>query len=249
MVAVATFVFGLACMIVGHVPVLPLVFLALVLAGMAWIAINATISGAVHTSVAHWVRGRALAIHLLAFQGAMAGGAIFWGALATYAGTSTALALSGIGAILGLVMIRRWPLVVCDGSDLVLTPDDANASMTAQVPVHGRIVMRICYRVEATDMGEFMKALNALGCYRRRNGATRWRARVLGVRRLYQPGSVKDSRLAIVETYAFASWDDWLRYGERRVQADHLLEAAVAAVYGSDQQPKARMRVQAPLGK
>ncbi len=93
-----------------------------------------------------------------------------------------------------------------------------------------------------------MKALNALGRYRRRNGATRWRARVLGVGRLYRAGSMKDSRVAIVETYAFASWDDWLRYGERRVQADHLLEAAVAAVLGSDQQPKARMRVHAPLG-
>ena len=248
MVAVATFVFALACIVLGYVPVLPLVLLALVLAGMAWIAINATISGAVHTSVAHWVRGRALAIHLLAFQGAMAGGAIFWGAVATYAGTSTALALSGIGAILGLVMIRRWPLVVCDGSNLVLTPDDANASTAAQVPVHGRIVMRICYRAEASHIDEFMKALDALGRYRRRNGATRWRARVLGVGRLYRAGSMKDSRVAIVETYAFASWDDWLRYGERRVQADHLLEAAVAAVLGSDQQPKARMRVHAPLG-
>jgi MFS family permease len=249
MVAVATFVFALACIVLGYVPVLPLVLLALVLAGMAWIAINATISGAVHTSVAHWVRGRALAIHLLAFQGAMAGGAIFWGAVATYAGTSTALALSGVGAILGLVMIRRWPLVVCDGSNLVLTPDDANASTAAQVLVHGRIVMRICYRAETSQIDEFMKALNALGLYRRRNGATRWRARVLGVGRLHRAGSMKDSRVAIVETYAFASWDDWLRFGERRVLADQRLEAAVQGLLCGDEQPKARLRVLAPRGK
>ncbi|MBC7380858.1 MAG: MFS transporter [Burkholderiaceae bacterium] len=247
MVALATFAFALASCILGFVPIMPLVCLALVLAGVAWIAINATISGAVHTSVAHWVRGRALAIHLLAFQGAMAGGAIFWGAVATYAGPSAAVALSGIGAVLGLLIMRGRPLVVSDGSDLAVTPGGAHARMVAPgataASVTGQVVMRICYRAHASSADEFMQALHALGRYRRRNGASRWRATVRRAGRTCGQDGMEEGAVAIVETCAFDSWDEWLRYGERRVLADDRLEAAVQAMHVGGAEPAARMRV------
>jgi MFS family permease len=243
MVAMATCAFALASFILGFVPLVPLVCVALVLAGVAWIAINATISGAVHTSVAHWVRGRALAIHLLAFQGAMAGGAIFWGAVATYAGPSTALGLSGLGAVLGLLIMRGRPLLVSDGTDLVVTPTGTPAGLPAPGAMPGRVVLRICYRAHAARADEFMAALHALGRYRRRNGASRWRASVRGAGRPCPADPADSSPVAIVETCAFESWDEWLRYGERRVLADHRLEVAVQALHIGDAEPAARVRV------
>lgn len=249
MVAVATFAFALASFILGYVPVVSLVCFALVLAGVAWIAINATISGAVHTSVAHWVRGRALAIHLLAFQGAMAGGAIFWGAVAMYAGAPTALGLSGMGAVLGLLIMRGRPLMVSDGSDLVLTPGGVAVHMAAPGGMPGRVVMRIRYQVQAANMDEFLKGLHALGRYRQRNGASRWRVSVRSSAKTCPMDSMADGAVAIVETYAFASWDEWLRYGERRVLADDRLEAAVQALHLGGAEPRARIRVMAQRPK
>lgn len=243
MVVVATFAFALASFVLGYVPVVPVVCLALVLAGVAWIAINATISGAVHTSVAHWVRGRALAIHLLAFQGGMAGGAIFWGAVATYAGAPAALGLSGIGAVLGLLIMRGRPLVISDGSDLVLTPAQAHARISACRSMPGSLVMRVCWRTRGANADEFMKALQALGRSRLRNGVRTWKARMRRAGR----GNPIEGAVCVAETYVIDSWEEWLRYSERRVLADHRLEVAVLTLQADADgaQPKVTIRMAA----
>lgn len=230
----ATGTFSLASVVLGFVPYAALVCLALVFAGVAWIVINATLSGAVHTSVAHWVRGRALSIHLLGFQGAMAGGAIFWGTVATYAGAPVALGLSGLGALAGLFLMRRRPLQMSDGADLVRTPDDLPVSPKGSEGAAGRMLVRIGYSIRAANADAFMAALNALGRSRRRNGARLWRARMQG------PDA--EGHIAVVETYLVDTLDEWIRFGDRRVLGDHQLESAVRVLHVGDTNPRVTIR-------
>ena len=51
-----------------------LVWLAMVAAGMAWLAILTSLNVATQTAVPRWVRARALAVYLLVFQGGLAAG-------------------------------------------------------------------------------------------------------------------------------------------------------------------------------
>jgi MFS family permease len=226
MVVLSTFAFSLAGFVLGFVPLAPLVCVALVVAGVAWIVINATLSGAVHTSVAHWVRGRALAIHLLAFQGAMAGGAIFWGAIASWVGPPVALGLAGIGAVAGLLIVRREPFVVNDGTDLApmpLSPALAPAGLPPADAAKSRVVVRVRYCAEAANADDLMAALTKLGRSRQRNGAKVWRAR--------RQNPDAQGRVYVTETYVVSCPDEWHRFGARRVLGDHRLEAAVHALH------------------
>ena len=56
-----------------------LVFVAMVAAGMAWLAILTSFNVATQTAVPRWVRARALAVYLLVFQGGLAAGGALWG--------------------------------------------------------------------------------------------------------------------------------------------------------------------------
>lgn len=213
----STIAFAGAGGVVAYVPVMWLDCIALLLAGMAWITINATISAAVHTSVAHWVRGRALAIHLLCFQGSMAAGAVIWGGLATYCGTSFALGVSGACLLLGLVLMRQRPLVMGDGPDLQLLPNSSQDATGIELPRgDGLVFVRVRYCTRSVDLADFMVALHALGGGRLRNGARRWRVRI-------RHGDM----VSVVETYFIKSWGEWLRYRDRRTLGDKKLEAAV----------------------
>jgi len=238
MMAIATCVFALASVVLAYVRVVPLVCAALVLAGVAWISINATISAAVHTSVAHWVRGRVLAIHLLFFQGGMAGGAVFWGAVATWADPSAALGLSSIGMVVGLLLMRRRTLVLNDGTDLLLAPALFHARHANRDIASGRVLMRVRYSACAQNADALVKALHALGRSRMRNGAHRWRVQL----RRGETGE-KGETVTAVETWMLPSWDDWLRHGERRVLADHRLEDAVQSLQRDLGEPRVAMRV------
>src|SRR5205823_4622519 len=82
----------------------------MMLGGVAWIAMMASLNGAAQTAVPAWVRARALGIYLLVFQGGLGVGSALWGLAAQHVGVSIALASSAAAAILGLAAILRWPL-------------------------------------------------------------------------------------------------------------------------------------------
>jgi predicted MFS family arabinose efflux permease len=62
--------------------------LFLFLSGASWVGVLVNFNVAVQTSVPDWVRGRALAFYLLAFQGVLAFDGALWGWLAGVIGTS-----------------------------------------------------------------------------------------------------------------------------------------------------------------
>ena len=59
---------------------------ALFVAGLAWIAMMASLNGGAQATSPGWVKARALAIYLLVFQGSMAAGSTLWGSVASAIG-------------------------------------------------------------------------------------------------------------------------------------------------------------------
>src|ERR1700680_1847343 len=67
--------------------------------GAAWIVFISLFNVLILNRTPDWVRARVLAVSMLVFQGAMAAGSAAWGALATKAGTHSALMWAGVGTM------------------------------------------------------------------------------------------------------------------------------------------------------
>jgi MFS family permease len=84
----------------------------LLLGGMAWIAILASLNVSAQTMAPAWVRARALSMYLLVLQGGMAAGSAIWGAVGDWMGVERAFWLAGAGLLLGLMTMKRYRLEV-----------------------------------------------------------------------------------------------------------------------------------------
>ncbi|MER5792238.1 MFS transporter [Streptomyces sp. NPDC001980] len=184
----------LAVLATVHVPWL--VALALLPAGLAWIAVLSTLNAAVQTRLPGWVRARGLGVYLLVFQGGQALAAPLWGAVADGLGLSACLLIAGGAMLLSAASVRRWPLRDAEGinpapSDhwpappLVFEPGEAD----------GPVLVSVVYRVPADRQAEFTDRMRRVARSRRRTGALSWG--------LYQDGHDPER---FVENYLVSSW-------------------------------------------
>ena len=113
------FVFGICTLItsVGHL--VPMA-LSMLIGGGAWIVFVSLLNVIVLNHTPEWVRARVLAVSMLTFQGAMAGGSALWGAVATRAGLHIALMAAGAGMILStsLSLFMKLPEATVDVTPL-----------------------------------------------------------------------------------------------------------------------------------
>ncbi len=233
-IATATVAYAAASVAVAMTAQAWLVCAALLVAGMAWVTANSTISAMVQTTVPGWVRARSLAIHLLGFYGSMAFGALAWGALATQAGTVVALGLSGLSTLASLALAPRWPLVMGRPADTAsATRRLVLAGPTRRSPAEGDgpVVVRIVYRLDPAHKGKFVALIRQLSDSRARCGA-----RICRV-------SLRGDDLA-TELFVLPSWSHWLLYLARRVEADEQLESAACSCVAAGELPRVELRVQ-----
>ncbi|MEA2691401.1 MAG: hypothetical protein QOJ16_788, partial [Acidobacteriota bacterium] len=101
-VAVATLVFAAATVTLAYVRNFPLLLLAMLFAGGAWLSLLSGLNVAVQTLVPSWVRARALSVYMLVFYGGLAGGSALWGAVGDRYSVSTSLVASAVGMVVGL---------------------------------------------------------------------------------------------------------------------------------------------------
>jgi len=206
-------IFGLATITAGSLRDLPLLGAIMLIGGAAWISFISLFNVQVLNQAPDWARARVLAVSMLVFQGAVAGGSATWGAVAARAGLNTALLCAGIGVILttGLGLFLPMPQASVD-----LTPwnhwrlpafDDANADAA------GPVLVTVEYHVDAERLPEFLKTMRQYGRVRRRDGASRW-------------GICRDLENAdrYVETFVVSSWAEHLRQHDRFTRADSQLE-------------------------
>ncbi|MFH8491003.1 MFS transporter [Streptomyces longisporoflavus] len=173
---------------------------ALLPAGLAWIAVLSTLNAAVQARLPGWVRARGLAVYLLVFQGGQALAAPLWGLLAQRLGLSSTLLIGGALLLAGAASLRRWPLRGTDGIDP--TPSDhwpVPPLLFEPGPSDGPVLVSVSYRVAPGNGVAFTARMDQVARSRRRTGALSWG--------LYQDGREPDR---FVENYLVASWAEHL---------------------------------------
>jgi MFS family permease len=205
--------------------------IALFAAGLAWIAMMASLNGNAQATSPGWVKARALAIYLLIFQGSMAVGSAIWGATATAIGVPSTL-LVAAALLLSISLLLAWRFPLGCASALDLSPSAHwPAPIVDDAIEHdsGPVLVTIEYRVKPPKTREFFVAMQEMGRFRRRDGAIHW-----GVYEdTAQPGIV-------VETFTAESWLEHLRQHERVTNADRAHQEALSAYLLDDTPPIVR---------
>ena len=103
LVAASTAVFALATYAAGHRTSFLTFAFIMVMAGMSWIQILASLNVCAQTMSPHHMRARAISMYLLVLQGGFAVGAALWGAIAERFGMQLSLQYSAIGLLVGII--------------------------------------------------------------------------------------------------------------------------------------------------
>jgi MFS family permease len=155
---------------VDYVAVAVVAFVALLVAGLAWIWALSTLNAALQLGLPTWVRARAVAFYLLVFQGGMALGAFVWGLIAQWAGLSAALVAAAALLVVGAVVSRWLPL-----RDRQVDPTPTDMWPEPQLviepaPQDGPVFVVVEYLVLEPNVEAFLKAMERVESSRRRTG-------------------------------------------------------------------------------
>ena len=219
LVAGASALYAVAALMLGHVQNLPLLAVAMLATGVAWISILSALQVAAQLTLPAWVRARGLAAFVMVFMGGMALGSILWGQVAAHVGipaTLTTAALGMAGAI-GLT----WRFKLGRHEVLDFTPSSHwPAPVLAELPEpdSGPVLVTIEYRVQPDKRTEFIAAMQSVREMRRRNGAYFWE--------LFHD-SADPSRFN--ECFMDESWVEHLRQHERVSVADREIQQRAKA--------------------
>jgi MFS family permease len=226
-VGLASILFAAVTLLVAFWRVLPGLWMALFVGGVAWIAMMASLNAAAQTAAPAWVRARVLGVYLVVFQGGLAIGSAAWGALAERVGTPATLALAALGVVLGLAAIVRWPLAAATTQDL--TPSahwpEPHVQILPQLD-EGPVQVQVEYTIDPTSAERFIGAMHELARVRRRDGAISWA--------IYRDPA--DPR-RYVEIFLVESWVEHLRQHERVMKADRAVEDRVRGFHVGDAPP------------
>jgi MFS family permease len=185
----------------------------MLLLGGAWIVALTTLSGTAQAILPNWVRGRALAVYLTVFNGAMAGGSLAWGLIAQEIGVPPTLLLGSVLLVVAGFVFHRLKLPAGE-ADLVPS-NHWPEPLTADPVEHDRgpVLVLIEYRVARDDRADFLHVLARLSEERRRDGAYGW-------------GVTEDAAdpERIVEWFMVESWAEHLRQHKRVSVSDADLQ-------------------------
>ncbi|WP_029043991.1 MULTISPECIES: MFS transporter [Cupriavidus] len=210
----------------------PPVWLALpllLLLGAAWIMALTTLGGTAQAILPNWVRGRALAVYQMVFNGAMAGGSLLWGFVAQELGVAQGLMAAAAGLAVAGVALHRVKLP--RGEDDLVPAHHWPEPALAEAVAHDRgpVMVQIAYRVSSENRDGFLRAVHALSEERLRDGAFNW-----GVMEdAADPG-------AFTEWFLVESWAEHLRQHERVPNADADLQRDVSRFHSGPGAPQVR---------
>jgi MFS family permease len=230
LVTIAEVVFAAATVALGYLPSLPLLVLAMLAGGVAWLTLMASFNIMVQTVVPAWVQARALGLYVTIFMGGLAFSSILWGMAAEVTGVQVTLLIAGTGLVLSLPATMRVP--VQDGVHLDLSPaliwPEPRVVIEPQTD-SGPVLVTLEYRIDPADKQEFLAAMQELGRLRRRDGAVDWG--------LYHDVSDPGSFL---EVFIAESWVEHLRQHKRITVADMEIQAKARAYQVGETVPGVR---------
>jgi len=208
----AVVLLGAMIIAAGEARSLFLFVLVMLVAGSGWLAFISLISALVQNLAPDWARARVLAIFILIFQGGLAAGSAMWGAIATRIGIPHTFLLSGLCTIatIALGAVATLPDATVDTTPwnqwrLPTIPDP-----TAFAVQNRATLVTVRYRVLPGRVEPFLRAMDAFGLIRRRDGASQW-----GIFRDVEHEN------AFVEVFLVTSWAEHIRQHERFTRADN----------------------------
>lgn len=228
LMAAGTVVYALAALALAFIRDLPVLILAMLANGAAWITVMSSLQVAAQTALPTWVRARGSAVLMVVFMGGMAIGSALGGQVATLYGIPTALIATATGSVLGLALTWRFRIGCHDDFDL--TP-----SMHWPTPVvakephldRGPVMVMIEYRIAAANRTDFVQAMQAIRRIRRRNGAVWWG--------LFNDAADPER---YTEHFVDESWVEHLRHHERVSAADRACEERARAFHLGAEPPR-----------
>lgn len=215
--AVALVILGLA-----HNPAVAIAGCAL--AGVAWIAVLASLNVAAQVALPDWVRGRGLALYVTVFFGTMTAGSVIWGEVASLRGLPLAHFIAAAGAVAAVPLLRGSKLQTAASFDLTPSAHWPSPVMATEIPNDaGPVMVTVEYDVLPDNAEAFRTVIYEYGRERKRDGAYAW-----GIFR----DTANENRY--IETFLVDSWVEHLRQHERVTKADRVLEQGVRALVRSD---------------
>jgi len=193
-------------------------------AGVAWVAVLASLSAGTQSSAPAWVRARAVGMNIVAVQASLAVGSAAWGALASAVGTHIALAMSALLMAVLYLLYRRVRVAMGEEADVTTGVQLPEIALHEEpLPDDGPVLIQIEYQVDPENRGAFLRAIHAVEATRRRNGATSWR--------VFRDVSEKGR---IVERFIIESWAEYMRLRARMTQAERRLQERVLELQRKD---------------
>ena len=206
-----------AVVLIGNAVV---ILIALLPAGIAWMAVLSTVNAELQLFLPAWVRARGLSVYQMVLFGAQGFGALMWGVIAAPAGIVPTFLIAAGVMIAGVATMRFWPLIDTTGMDrsTVQYWREPDLAMDAD-PEDGPVVVQTGYTVAPEKEEQFLKAMAHVRLSRLRTGATQW-------------GLFRDGETAhrFVELYVVSSWEEHLRqHSDRLTATDQQYEEAAQA--------------------
>jgi hypothetical protein len=170
----------------------------------------------------------------------MALGSAFWGYVAEHTSTPIALSAAAAGLMIGVPLGLRYQLMSNAAADL----DSAQAKGLTRAaptvlmelePEDGPLLISVEYRIDPSEVEEFVKSIHDLKTIRLRDGGMRW-------------GLFADAAnpARYVETFLVESWAEYLRQRERLTVSDLDVRDRVQAFQRGDGPPTVSRMVYVP---
>jgi MFS family permease len=216
MIGAAGVLYAAAMVLIVLVPNFLTALAALLLAGLAWMAVISTLNAELQLFLPAWVRARGLGLYLVVITGSQAVGALLWGLVAQRAGLDAALLIAAGVVLAGVLVGLLLPVPETEGLDLQpVSWPEARLAFDPE-PQAGPVLVAVEYTVGPDREATFLEAMAPLRRSRLRTGATRWE--------LYRDGARPDR---FVEFFSLPSWEEHLRqHGGRSTAEDRALEKA-----------------------
>ena len=197
-------------------------FAVLIVAGAATLALVSTVMTVLQVVLPAWIRGRGVAVYLLALQGSFAIGALLWGGLAEQTSLQTAMATAGIAMAASaiavtLLRLSRYADVDTDTARLI---DDPPA-VTSVHDDDGPILLTAQWQIDPDRRDEFIAAMEPVRKALKRQGALSFHL----VEHVERPGQM-------LESFTMATWSEYQRLPQRATMADQAIHRALKDAAG-----------------
>jgi MFS family permease len=202
----ASAVYAAVMVAVVLIPSVIVAVLALLPAGLAWMAVLSTMNASLQLFLPEWVRARGLSVYLTVLFGSQAVGAVLWGVVAAPKGVVPAYLIAAALMVGGAATIRIWPLIDTAGMDRRTVARSEPQLAFDAAPDQGPVVVSITYTISSEREDAFLEAMVRVRLSRLRTGATQWG--------LFRDG---ESPHEFVELFVVESWEEHLRQHSDRL--------------------------------